>query len=384
MSRPLAAALAALAVLALAPATAVAQTSGVSLEASETRVPFGTSVILSGSIGLAAPGQQVEVRDGAGAVLTTVTDASGGYSVEVTPAATSTYQALWADAASAPVTVEVQAVLDVRSSPARLFGTVTVRGTVEPARPGEVVLVRLIRRGRVVGSSRVTQRADGAFSARLRVMEPGRYRVDATFASSDLARGHAVSEPSTTPLPRLREGATGTFVRLLEARLVELRYRLAGARDGAYDRRTADAVVAFHKVQRMDRAFVVDAATWRALADPVVPRARSAGMALHFEVDQTRQVLYTVERGEITNILHVSTGAGGATRDGSYRVYRKLAGYSPNRLFYPSYFDGLRALHGWTEVPTYAASHGCVRIPYWNAIWVYRLASYGTRVLIYH
>jgi len=76
--------------------------------------------------------------------------------------------------------------------------------------------------------------------------------------------------------------------------------------------------------------------------------------------------------------------AGGATRDGSYRVFRKLAGYSPNRLWYPSYFDGLRALHGWTEVPTYAASHGCVRIPYWNAQWVYGLADYGTRVVIYH
>jgi lipoprotein-anchoring transpeptidase ErfK/SrfK len=65
-------------------------------------------------------------------------------------------------------------------------------------------------------------------------------------------------------------------------------------------------------------------------------------------------------------------------------VFRKIAGYSGHRLYYPSYFDGLRALHGWPEVPTYAASHGCVRIPYWNAIWVHGLADYGTRVVIYH
>jgi lipoprotein-anchoring transpeptidase ErfK/SrfK len=65
-------------------------------------------------------------------------------------------------------------------------------------------------------------------------------------------------------------------------------------------------------------------------------------------------------------------------------VFRKLAGHSENRLYYPSYFDGLRALHGWTEVPTYAASHGCVRIPYWNAIWTYRQAEYGTPVVVYH
>jgi lipoprotein-anchoring transpeptidase ErfK/SrfK len=134
----------------------------------------------------------------------------------------------------------------------------------------------------------------------------------------------------------------------------------------------------------MPRAFAVSAATWRRLAQPRLPSARHGWRGFHFEVDQTLQVLYTVESGAITNILHVSTGAGGATRDGTFRVYRKLAGFSPNRLYYPSYFDGLRALHGWTEVPTYNASHGCVRIPYWNAKWVYGLADYGTRVAIYH
>ena len=174
------------------------------------------------------------------------------------------------------------------------------------------------------------------------------------------------------------------FVELLEQRLVELDYRLAGAKDGQYDARTGDAVVAFHKVHGMERVFVVREATWRRLARPRSPNPRRAWRDFHFEVDQTRQVLYTVEQGEITNILHISTGAGGATHDGIYRVHRKLAGFSPNHLYYPSYFDGLRALHGWTEVPTYAASHGCVRIPYWNARWVFALASYGTRVVIYH
>jgi lipoprotein-anchoring transpeptidase ErfK/SrfK len=129
---------------------------------------------------------------------------------------------------------------------------------------------------------------------------------------------------------------------------------------------------------------VAGPATWRRLADPRPARARHDWKGFHFEVDQTLQVLLTVEDGEVTNVLHVSTGAGGATHDGTYRVYRKLAGFSPNHLYYPSYFDGLRALHGWTEVPTYAASHGCVRIPYWNAQWVYGLATYGTRVVIYH
>jgi lipoprotein-anchoring transpeptidase ErfK/SrfK len=134
----------------------------------------------------------------------------------------------------------------------------------------------------------------------------------------------------------------------------------------------------------MERSDVVNEATWRRLASPIRPQARRTWQGFHFEVDQTKQVLYTVEDGDITNVLHVSTGAGGLTRDGAFRVRAKLAGFSPNHLYYPSYFDGYRALHGWTEVPTYAASHGCVRIPYWNAQWVYGLADYGTPVVIYH
>jgi lipoprotein-anchoring transpeptidase ErfK/SrfK len=128
----------------------------------------------------------------------------------------------------------------------------------------------------------------------------------------------------------------------------------------------------------------VDPAVWRALAGPRVPRPRLDIRRFHIEVDQTRQVLYTVEDRVVTNVIHISTGAGGATHDGSFHVYRKLAGFSPNHLYYPSYFDGLRAIHGWTEVPTYPASHGCVRVPYWHAQWIFGLANVGTRISIYH
>jgi len=378
-------ALSTLALLGLVPASAGAQVGGVTLSASATRIPYGTEVVLSGEVSPAAPGLAIGIRDEQGVVVATATtDASGGFVASLTPETTATYVASWGSISSAPVTVEVRAAITARASPVRLFDVVAVRGSVVPARPGEPVEVALVRRGRVVASREVLQGAAGGFVARLRVTEPGRYRVRASFQAPDLARGSLSIGPSTTPLPRLREGSTGVYVRLLEERLVQLAYRLAGAGDGRYDHRTADAVVAFHKVQRMARTFVVDAATWRALADPIVPRPRTTGRDFRFEVDQTRQVLYTVERGEITNILHVSTGAGGATRDGNFRVFRKLAGYSPNRLYYPSYFDGLRALHGWTEVPTYPASHGCVRIPYWNATWIFGSARYGTRVVIYH
>jgi hypothetical protein len=370
----------------LLPVPAAAQTTAtLTLEASAGTIHFGERVTLSGTSSIALAGTTVEIVDAAGAVVASdAMNADGAFEATISPDATDSYRARLGEATSEAVTVQVRAVLTARMSPVRLFDVVIVRGTVSPARPGQRVKVTLTRGGRAVARRTVSIRADGVYRASFPIDRVGTHRAVASFAAADLLRAKARTEADATPLPTLSAGDRGMFVGLLERRLVELHYRLAGARDRAFDLRTGDAVVAFHKVQGMERVFVVREATWRHLADPRTPRPRRDWNGFHFEVDQTRQVLYTVEDGEITNVLHVSTGAGGATRDGSFRVHRKLAGFSPNHLYYPSYFDGLRALHGWTEVPTYAASHGCVRIPYWNAQWVFALADYGTPVVIYH
>ena len=355
------------------------------LSASQDTIAYGDSVTLAGTSSIAQAGVMIEIVDATGSVVAdATTDAAGAFSATIAPDGTDSYRAVLADATSGPVTVRVRAVLSVRLSPVRLFDTATVRGVVAPAPPDGRVEVALTRGGHTVEVRTAALNANGAFATTFRIDEAGHYRARASFEAEDLLRGKATSAADRTPLPRLASGDEGVFVEMLEQRLVELDYRLAGAKDGRYDARTADAVVAFHKVHGMERVFVVREATWRRLSRPRSPNPRRAWKGFHFEVDQTRQVLYTVEQGEITNILHISTGAGGATHDGTYRVHRKLAGFSPNHLYYPSYFDGLRALHGWTEVPTYAASHGCIRIPYWNAQWVFALANYGTRVVIYH
>lgn len=366
-------------------AAARAQAAEVTLGASASRIAIGDDVTLSGEISPPAAGEHVVVADELDAVVgTATTDAGGGFSITVRPDATRRYHATWGLATSDDVTVEVHGAVTVRMTPVRLFDEVTVRGTVDPTRTGDSVDVALLRGGRPVRERSIAVGAGGGFTTTFRVTAPGTYRARASFSAPDLARVSDSTTADATTLPVLRMGSHGVYVELLEARLVELRYRLAGATDGRFDYRTADAVVAFHKVQQMPRSFVVTAATWRALADPRVPHARRDWRGVHIEVDQTRQVLYTVEDGEVTNVLHVSTGAGGATRDGTFHVYRRLAGFSPNHLYYPSYFDGLRALHGWTEVPTYPASHGCVRIPYWNAQWVFGLTTIGMRVVIHH
>lgn len=369
---------------AIAPAPrALAASPAVTLTASASRITYGGSVTLSGAIDPPAPGETVEIRDDADRVLATAaTDAVGSFAVDLAPERTSTLRALWGSAVSEPVTIGVRAAVSARMGPVRLFDTVRVRGSVEPVLPGARVRVTLLRAGRVVDAAWVGTASTG-FSASFRVLRPGRYRARATYDPVELLRASAVTRVDATPLPSLDVGSRGRFVRLLERRLAELRYRIVGI-DPVYDHRTGDAVLAFRKVQGLPRVTQVTASTWRALAAPVVPRPRLDTRAFHIEVDQTKQVLYTVEDRVVTNVIHVSTGANGATHDGSFRVYRKLAGYSPNRLYYPSYFDGLRAIHGWPEVPTYPASHGCVRVPYWHTRWIFGLVPIGTRVVIYH
>jgi N-acetylmuramoyl-L-alanine amidase len=370
----------------LAPAAASAQTSAaLTLSASDGSIIFGERVRLSGALSPASGGETIEILDGASAlVATAVAGPDGSFETTIEPDGTDDYVAAFEGVQSAPVTVQVRAVASVRMTNVRLFDRVKVRGEVEPARPGEPVDVKLVLGDRVAATKRAAMGSAGGFTATFEIEQPGRYRARASFMSDDLRRGSDTTRSDVTPLPPLSSGDTGTFVRLLESRLVELDYRLADAKDGRYDFRTADAVVAFHKVQGMARSFAVTSATWHRLADPRRPQPRHTWRGFHVEVDQTRQVLYMVRDGEVDGILHVSTGAGGATRDGTFRVHRKVAGFSPNRLYYPSYFDGLRALHGWTEVPTYPASHGCVRIPYWNAKWVYARVDYGDRVVVYH
>ena len=49
-----------------------------------------------------------------------------------------------------------------------------------------------------------------------------------------------------------------------------------------------------------------------------------------------------------------------------------------------SYFISGYAIHGYHEVPTYAASHGCLRVPIPNAPEIYRWVGEGTPVDVYN
>ena len=375
---------AALVVAVAPPAGAQEAPAGVTLKAGRSIMDFGQSVILRGRVDPPSEGETISIVDAEGRErATATTDAEGKYRVRVAPRRTTQYTARWVALISAPVTVKVRPKVTVSLRAVRLFGTAQIRGTVRPVQESGRVAVTLRRDGAAAWTRRVELRKGRRFSTSFDVGKIGRFSVGASFTDPSRVRGTDRSATRSTPLPYLSEGSRGVFVRLLESRLCELKYKLLGC-DRRFSTDTADAVRAFNKVEGRTRLGTVDGATWAALARADVAKARYRTKGFHIEVDQTRQVLLMVKGGQVTATLHVSTGAGSATRDGTFHVYRKLAGYSPNRLYYPSYFDGLRALHGWPDVPTYPASHGCTRLPMWSATWVYGKAGVGTTIHVYH
>jgi peptidoglycan hydrolase-like protein with peptidoglycan-binding domain len=187
---------------------------------------------------------------------------------------------------------------------------------------------------------------------------------------------------------RLQKGDEGDAVRALEADLLAKGYWLDRADDGVFDESTRHAVVALQKTYGLERTGVVDLATVSALAQIAPPPARSTTGTV-IEVDLTRQVLFVVRDGLVSEIFDVSTGKrAGTTPVGEYAVTREIDGIrnAPlGRLYRPKYFVGGVAVHGYSKVPPQPASHGCVRVT--NAvmdhIWDAGLMPKGTPVWVY-
>ena len=364
---------------------ALAAPESVTVSASPTTMEFGQSTQLFGAISPPSGGQSVAIVDEISGqrVGQAITASDGSYALPLTPARNLRVHAAWGGKTSVAVDLGVHSVVSVTLRDVLLFGSAIVSGSIEPPLDGSIS-ISLFRRG-VLAKQSEAPVAAGAFSVALVIDRPGSYRAEATFLHASYLPGAGVSTTQATPLPRLREGSRRVHVRLLEDRLRQLHYRVPSP-DSRFDYRTADAVLAFRKVQGMSRTTTVTPSVWRALADPKVPRPRSKTPRMHIEVDQTRQVLYVVRDGRIAHIVHVSTGGPGigTTRDGVWRVWLKFAGYSPKGLFMPAFFDGGRAIHGWPEVPPTPASHGCVRVPNWIAPWIYGQISVGSQVRVYH
>ena len=194
----------------------------------------------------------------------------------------------------------------------------------------------------------------------------------------------ATSAPA--PQPPLHLGSRGSRVRALQQRLIALGYLPSGSADAVYGRRTWHAVVAFQGWQRLQRDGVVGPRTRKALATAGRPRPwvrLERGLAL----DLRRQVMLVVSRGHTQRAVHISSAAPGyLTPRGRFHIYRRerMSWSTPYRVWMPYalYFSGGHAIHGFSSVPAYPASHGCVRIPLSEAPSVYAATPLRAPIVI--
>ena len=53
-------------------------------------------------------------------------------------------------------------------------------------------------------------------------------------------------------------------------------------------------------------------------------------------------------------------------------------------MYYSVYYDGNYATHGYSSVPTYPASHGCIRNPIPYAVYIYNWIELGDTMYVYY
>ena len=174
----------------------------------------------------------------------------------------------------------------------------------------------------------------------------------------------------------LRAGSSGTEVEYLQDQLKRTSYP-AGNTDGNFGYATQQAVYAFEKVFGLTRDGVVTPEQMTAIAVSGRPTAKNRGYGRMINIDISRQVLFEVRHGKVKRTIPISSGSeeyytsDGETHKahtprGDFHIERKIEGEHESDLgvlYNPLYFIGGYAMHGSTSVPTYPASHGCVRLP---------------------
>jgi peptidoglycan hydrolase-like protein with peptidoglycan-binding domain len=219
----------------------------------------------------------------------------------------------------------------------------------------------------------------------------------------------AVIQPSLWTLPgfsgSLGPGSDPAIVRAYQHRLRDLHFD-PGPEDGNYSEATQYAVQTVQKMYGFPVTGRLGSREALVLAAFQYPTPlQPTGEGNRTELDVARQVLILYQDYQVRLITTTSTGSGehycynsprvnptrhiceyANTPSGSfkYREYRDGWDKSPlGQLYQPYYFNGGIAVHGYSSVPTTAASHGCARIPMHIAQYFPLLVHVGDPVYVF-
>jgi peptidoglycan hydrolase-like protein with peptidoglycan-binding domain len=267
---------------------------------------------------------------------------------------------------------------------------VVARGVVIPYVAGQKVVVRFYRNGRKVQVKQVSVLPVGNGAGQFHICytsaQPGLVKIRGAHAASPEMNAFTASAPNVRYVSaELAPGERGPAVKLLQSELNGLHY--AVPLDGVFDEATQRAVVAYRKMTGLPRVTSTNRQLFGLLQSGAGRfRVRYPGDGAHVEADLTRQVLAEIEPGgRVRRIYTTSSGKPSTpTVIGRFRVYSKTPGTNSEGMVDSNYFIRGYAIHGYAEVPTYAASHGCLRVPIPDAAAIYGWVQTGDPVDVYY
>jgi lipoprotein-anchoring transpeptidase ErfK/SrfK len=256
--------------------------------------------------------------------------------------------------------------------------TATVVGRVTPYVPGQVVQIRISTRGHRPARVNAKVASGGSFQTHFRTRRAVTYSLYAKHVATPEQAAFTAKAGVTAVTP-----GTRIAVVLLKQEMRALGYP---AGNGPYlTGKLERSVLAFRKTNGMARTYSVDQSVYAMVfagrgAFPL--RYPKAGK--HVEADLSRQVVVLADKGRPVATYPTSSGKPSTpTILGHYHFYTKAAGTNAKGMYMSNYFVGGYAIHGYPEVPTYAASHGCLRVPNADAVEIFNQISIGESIWVY-
>lgn len=281
------------------------------------------------------------------------------------------------------------------SPPFALVGRrIVVRGIITPYVAGQTVKVSFYLEGRKVEVKIVNVLAGSATGGN----GPGEFHINFASSSAGLVEARATHYATAQQgafsgrspgvhfvNPNVGPGAEGQSVRLLQSELDVLHY--AVPLTGVFEEGTGQALIAYRKMTGLERVPDAGRRVFELLEHGAGSfHVRYPGDGRHVEADLTKQVLAEIEPGgHVRTIYTMSSGKPSTpTVIGHFNVYSKSPGVNSEGMVDSNYFIRGYAIHGYPEVPTYAASHGCLRVPIPDAAAIYAWVQAGTPVDVYN
>lgn len=266
---------------------------------------------------------------------------------------------------------------------------VHIQGVVKPYVPGQVVQVKEFLGHHQFKSDTLRLKPSpgataGVFTAKLRSPGSGLVTVKVTHARTPQMLGFTALRRIAALSPHAGFGSSGKFVALIQQRLTALHIYVI--QSGVYDQHTGLALDAYHRLLGRGTSQSLDGATVSDLLNGVGAfKVHNPGDGRHAEGNLAKQLLALADGSKVQWIFPISSGKPSTpTILGHFHVYSRVPGYLPDGMYYSDFFYGGYAIHGYDPAPDYPASHGCMRLPISDAIFVFGWMNYGDAVDVYY